>query len=98
VANSVRHSGSAVLGETVMVTVVVWDAGVRVKVTDRKADGVPVLRPSDDEAGGSRGLRLVEDLAVRWGYERGGDHATTWFCVRLTCYQVARQGRQQAAR
>mgnify|MGYP001374707218 CR=1 FL=1 len=48
-----------------MVTVVLWDAGVRVEVTGRKADGVPVLRQPDDEAEGSRGLQLVEELAVR---------------------------------
>lgn len=77
--NSVRHSGSAVPGETVTVTVVVRDAGVRVEVTDRKTEGVPVLRPADDEAEGSRGLRLVDDLADRWGYERSGGRATTWF-------------------
>ena len=82
VTNSVRHGGSAVPGEPVTVTVVVWDTGVRVEVTDRKADGVPVLRPSDDEAEGSRGLRLVEELADRWGYERGDDQATTWFELR----------------
>jgi anti-sigma regulatory factor (Ser/Thr protein kinase) len=79
VTNSLRHGGSAGPGEVVTVTVVVWDAGVRVEVTGRKADGVPVLRPSGDEAEGGRGLRLVEDLAVRWGYERGGGQATTWF-------------------
>ena len=79
VTNSLRHGGSAGPGGGVTVTVVVWDAGVRVEVTGRKADGVPVLRPSDDEAEGGRGLRLVEDLAVRWGYERGGGQATTWF-------------------
>jgi anti-sigma regulatory factor (Ser/Thr protein kinase) len=80
--NSVRHSGSAVPGETVTVTVVAWDAGVRVEVTDRKTDSVPVLRPADDDAEGSRGLRLVEELADRWGYERNGDHATTWFEIQ----------------
>jgi serine/threonine-protein kinase RsbW len=79
VANSLRHGSSAGPGEAVTVTVVVWDAGVRVEVTGRKAESVPVLRPSDDEAEGGRGLRLVEDLAVRWGYERGGGQATTWF-------------------
>jgi len=68
-------------GEPVTVTVVVWDAGVRVEVTDRKADGVPVLRRPDDEAEGSRGLQLVEELAARWGYERGGGQATIWFEV-----------------
>jgi hypothetical protein len=36
-----------------MVTVVTGDAGVRVEVTGRKADGVPVLRRPDDEAEGS---------------------------------------------
>ena len=77
--NSLRHGGSAIPGEAVTVTVVVWDVGVRVEVADRKADGVPVLRPLDDKADGSRGLRLVEELAARWGYERGGDQATIWF-------------------
>jgi anti-sigma regulatory factor (Ser/Thr protein kinase) len=82
VTNSLRHGGSAGPGEAVTVTVVVWDAGVRVEVTGRKADGVPVLRPPADDAEGGRGLRLVEDLAVRWGYERGGGQATTWFELR----------------
>jgi anti-sigma regulatory factor (Ser/Thr protein kinase) len=79
VTNSLIHGGSSVPGEAVMVTVVVWDAGVRVEVTGRKADAVPVLRRPDDEAEGSRGLRLAEELAARWGYERGGGQATTWF-------------------
>jgi anti-sigma regulatory factor (Ser/Thr protein kinase) len=82
VTNAVRYGGSAVPGGMVTVTVVAWDAGVRVEVTDRKADGVPVLRPSDDKAEGSRGLRLVEEMAARWGYERGNDQATTWFELR----------------
>ena len=38
-----------------------------------------MLRLPDDEAEGSRGLRLVEELPARWGYERGGGQATTWF-------------------
>jgi anti-sigma regulatory factor (Ser/Thr protein kinase) len=79
VTNCVIHGGSSGSGEVVTVTVVVGDAGVRVEVTGRKADAVPVLRRPDDEAEGSRGLMLVEELAVRWGYERGGGQATTWF-------------------
>jgi anti-sigma regulatory factor (Ser/Thr protein kinase) len=84
VTNCVLHGGSSAPGEavTVTVTVVAWDAGVRVEVTGRKADAVPVLRRPDDEAEGSRGLRLVEELAARWGYERGGGQATTWFELR----------------
>ena len=81
VTNSLLHGGSGSV-EAVTVTVVARDAGVRVEVTGRKADGVPVLRPADDEAEGSRGLRLVEELAVRRGYERGGSQATTWFELR----------------
>ena len=82
VTNSLLHGGSAGPGEAVTVTVVVWDAGVRVEVVGCKADGVPVLRRPDDEAEGSRGLRLVEDLSDRWGYERGQGHATTWFEIQ----------------
>jgi anti-sigma regulatory factor (Ser/Thr protein kinase) len=83
VTNSLLHGGSGSgPEEAVTVTVVAWAAGVRVEVTGRKANGVPVLRRLDDEAEGSRGLRLVEELAVRWGYERGGSQATTWFELR----------------
>lgn len=82
VTNSVRHSGSAVPGGIVTVTVAVGDEIVRVEVTDRVGDGVPILpsaTSADDEAEGSRGLWLVDALAARWGYQRGGGLATTWF-------------------
>lgn len=78
-ADSVRHSRTAALGEAITVTVALEASRVRVVVTDRAVDGVPVLRPAGEEAEGSRGLRLVDDLAVRWGYERSGGRATTWF-------------------
>jgi hypothetical protein len=42
VTNSLIQGGSGA-GEAVTVTVVVSDAGVRVEVAGRKADGVPVL-------------------------------------------------------
>jgi anti-sigma regulatory factor (Ser/Thr protein kinase) len=57
VTNSVRHSGSAVPGGVVTVTAAAGDEFVRVEVTDRCGDGVPVLpstAPADDEAEGSR--------------------------------------------
>jgi anti-sigma regulatory factor (Ser/Thr protein kinase) len=82
VTNSVRHSGSAVPGGVVTVTVAAVDEAVRVEVTDRSGDGVPVLpsaAAAGSEAEGSRGLWLVEALAARWGYQRGGGLATTWF-------------------
>jgi anti-sigma regulatory factor (Ser/Thr protein kinase) len=80
VANSVRHSGSAAPGGVVTVTVAAGPGGVRVEVTDSCGDGSPVLLPAGRaDAEGGRGLRLVDALAARWGYERGGGLATTWF-------------------
>ena len=82
VSNSVRHGGSGVPGGLVTVTVAVAGGSVRVEVTDRGGDGSPVLRPAagaDDGAEGGRGMRLVDALSARWGYQRGGGLATTWF-------------------
>ena len=82
VTNSVLHSGSAVPSGVVTVTVAVGDEVIRVEVTDRCGGSVPVLpgaAPADDEAEGSRGLWLVDALSARWGYERDGGLATTWF-------------------
>jgi anti-sigma regulatory factor (Ser/Thr protein kinase) len=59
VTNSVRHSGSAVPGGVMMVTVAAGDKVVRVELTDRCGDGVPVLQsaaPADGETKGNRGL------------------------------------------
>jgi anti-sigma regulatory factor (Ser/Thr protein kinase) len=87
VTNSVEHSGSAVAGGVVTVTVAAGDKVVRIEVTDRSGDGVPVLPPvsgaADDEAEGGRGMRLVDALSARWGYQRGGGLATTWFELAL---------------
>jgi anti-sigma regulatory factor (Ser/Thr protein kinase) len=82
VTNSVRHSGSAIPGGVVTVTVTAGDEVVRVEVTDRVGEGAPVLpsaAPADGEAEGSRGLWLVDALSARWGYERCSGLATTWF-------------------
>lgn len=82
VTNSVLHSGSAVPGGLLMVTVAAGEEIVRVEVTDRCGDGVPRLSVVDGDAEGSRGIRLVEERAARWGYERGGGQATTWFEIQ----------------
>jgi two-component sensor histidine kinase len=81
VTNSLRHSGSAVPGGLVTVTVAACGEGVRIEVTERSGDGVPVLKIADGGGGaeGSRGLLLVDALAAQWGYQRGGGLATTWF-------------------
>jgi anti-sigma regulatory factor (Ser/Thr protein kinase) len=58
VTNSVRHSGPAVPGGVVTVTVAAGDEVVRVEVTDRCGDGVPVPPSASEPArrgGGERG-------------------------------------------
>jgi anti-sigma regulatory factor (Ser/Thr protein kinase) len=84
VTNSVRHSGSAVPGGLMTVTVAACGEGVRVEVTDHSGDGVPVLHPADGggQAEGSRGMQLVDTMAARWGYQRGGGLTTTWFEIQ----------------
>ena len=80
VPNSVRHSGSAVPGGVVTVTVAADGESVWVEVTDRCGDGVPILPsavPADGDAEESRGLWLVDALSERWGYQRGGRSAET---------------------
>ena len=78
-----------VLGEChaqVPVSVAAGDGLVRVEVTDRCGDGIPVLPPAvraSSAEEGSRGLRLVDALSARWGYQRGGGLATTWFGLAL---------------
>jgi anti-sigma regulatory factor (Ser/Thr protein kinase) len=78
-ANSVRHSGSGAPGETVTVAVCAGDGVVRVEVTDRSGPGAPELRPAARDAEGGRGLRLVAELAARWGWRRRGRQMVTWF-------------------
>ena len=80
--NSVRHSRSGDPGETVTVAVISGDGTVRVEVTDRAGPGTPELRTAGRDAEDGRGLQLVASLAARWGYERGGGKATTWFVLR----------------
>jgi hypothetical protein len=66
----------------VTVAVSAGGGGVRVEVTDRSGDGAPVLPRAafaGGDAEGSRGLGLVDELAARWGYRRGGGFTTTWF-------------------
>ena len=57
VTNSVRHSGSAVPGGRVTVSVAAGQGGVRVGVADHSGESTPVLRPAALEDGeGSRGM------------------------------------------
>jgi len=77
--NSVRHSGSGLPGQTVMVVVRAGDGVVRVEVTDHGGPGVPLPRLAADDAEGGRGLGLVAALAGRWGWRQRSGRTVTWF-------------------
>jgi anti-sigma regulatory factor (Ser/Thr protein kinase) len=80
--NSLRHSRSALPGETVTVTVTARTGAVRVEVVDRSGPGAPELRPAGEDAEDGRGLGLVDGLAARWGWRRRGARTMTWFEIR----------------
>ena len=80
--NSLRHSGSGLPGETVIVTVTARAGAVRVEVADRSGPGVPEITPAGDDAEDGRGLGIVAGLAARWGWRRRGGRTVTWFELR----------------
>jgi anti-sigma regulatory factor (Ser/Thr protein kinase) len=80
--NSLRHSRSALPGETITVTVTARAGAVRVEVTGRSGPGVPELRPAGEDAEDGRGLGLVAGLAARWGWRRRGARTVTWFEIQ----------------
>ena len=82
VTNAVRHSDSRLPGGTVTVTVTAARGEILVAVTDDGGAAWPVIRPRQDPcAEDGRGLVLVAQLSVRWGYRRGDGSLTTWFQV-----------------
>jgi anti-sigma regulatory factor (Ser/Thr protein kinase) len=82
VTNSVRHSRSGGANGTVAILVAVSPGEVLIGVTDDGGADVPVPQPAgedDGDAESGRGLRLVDQLAARWGHYRQGGQLTTWF-------------------
>jgi anti-sigma regulatory factor (Ser/Thr protein kinase) len=70
VTNAVRHSGCAP-DQTVMLDALITGQGLRISVHDAgRSVRVPVVRDDPPSVGGGLGLRLVEQLARRWGSER----------------------------
>jgi anti-sigma regulatory factor (Ser/Thr protein kinase) len=80
VTNAVRHSDSRLPGGAVTIAVTVVQGDVVVKVTDDGGPAHPAIREGQDPcAEDGRGLLLVAQLSVRWGYHRGDGKLTTWF-------------------
>jgi anti-sigma regulatory factor (Ser/Thr protein kinase) len=73
VTNAIRHAGTQVE------LLVRLDEALRVEVTDHR----PEMNVAHGAATGfsvsGRGLRLVDEIASRWGVERDTDSKTVWF-------------------
>ncbi len=70
VTNAVRHS-ACIPGETITLDARVIGDCVRIAVHDPgRSAGDPRVRGEMPATGGGLGLRLVEQLARRWGWER----------------------------
>jgi anti-sigma regulatory factor (Ser/Thr protein kinase) len=76
VSNSVRHAGLAP-DDLIGVSVEVEESRLRVEVSDQGPGFTPVSTPSL-ETGSGFGLRLVDQLAHRWGVLRD-DRVRVWF-------------------
>ncbi|MFD5929452.1 ATP-binding protein [Streptomyces sp. NPDC060333] len=78
-ANAVRHGH--VPGRDFRLTLTAAPGGgLRVEVTDTRAEAVPRVTPERPLANDGRGLRLVQVLASRWGWDAraAGPGKTAW--------------------
>lgn len=73
-------TNAVVHGATAFEVHAVVDGSVRVEVTD-DGPGWPRVVHAPPDAGGGRGLRIVDELATRWGAERLDHGKRIWFEV-----------------
>ena len=80
-ANVVRHTRSDRIGVRVS-----FDGNtVHIEVIDCDPNaGTPKVSAQDHSADRGRGLRIVEGLARRWGFEDRGDQRAVWADVACT--------------
>ena len=78
VTNAVRHAD----GGHVWVAAVVAPDVIRVEVSDEGGTTEPAVLPSQPYATSGRGLMWVQELADKWGTERGRVNSV-WFQIAL---------------
>jgi anti-sigma regulatory factor (Ser/Thr protein kinase) len=81
VSNSVRHAGLAP-SDAIRLRARANDGATHVEVCDGgRTGGLPSRRRSDPAAlePGGLGLKLVDEMADRWGVERRDDQMCVWF-------------------
>jgi anti-sigma regulatory factor (Ser/Thr protein kinase) len=70
-SNAIRHAGTIA-----RLVVTIHPDHIRLAVSDRSGDA-PVMSSRPDAAGGY-GLRLVETVSARWGWQPTADGKTVW--------------------
>ena len=76
VTNSYRHGGLP-KSDAIRLRVLSEGGTIRIEVADGGRAGRPEVREPDVDGGW--GLRIVEELADRWGADRGAAGTTVWF-------------------
>jgi anti-sigma regulatory factor (Ser/Thr protein kinase) len=76
--NAVLHSASGIDG-TFSVHVLIEGRHVRVEVHDLGSDTAPTLHQPRQPGECGAGLRIVEEIADRWGFDGGPNGQVVWF-------------------
>ncbi len=76
VTNAFRHSGQSKSG-SIRLRAEMTGRVVRIEVTDRGGVRSPAIREADVDGGW--GLRIVEEIADRWGSTRDPSGTLVWF-------------------
>lgn len=78
VCNAITHTRSGGDGGRVTVTVLACAGGYRLEVADDGAGGDRSRVEPETGTERGRGMRIVEALAVRWGYRERGERTVVW--------------------
>jgi anti-sigma regulatory factor (Ser/Thr protein kinase) len=75
IANVILHAGDAT---HMSVTVAISGSLVRVDVCDNGSSGFPHVRDTDVDCDNGRGLQIVNQLALRWGFVLESGQTRFW--------------------
>ncbi|MFM9445060.1 ATP-binding protein [Streptomyces acidiscabies] len=75
IANATRHTSCAEIRLVIRRSA---SARVRLGIVDREPSRLPALGRADDDDESGRGLRLVDSVADRWGYDLHGSGKRLW--------------------
>lgn len=78
VCNAITHTASGRSGGRVTVVLAAGSGMYRLEVTDDGADGARPYVKAENGTESGRGMRIVDALAHRWGYQAVGDRTVVW--------------------